>query len=77
MMINSCLIKLCETKMAINSRSKRVYLLCPNSIKSSKSETKKLMQKYATTDTHYTNKFPAHRVQAVDNFNVSSSILPI
>ena len=46
LMVNSCLINLCDTKMAINSRSKRVYLLCPNSIKSCKSETKKIMQKY-------------------------------
>ena len=66
--INSCLIELCSAKMTINCRSKRVYLLCPNSIKSRKSETKKAMQRHATDDTHYTRFFPAHRNQAIHNF---------
>ena len=64
------LISLCDTKMTINKRTKKVYLLCPNSIKSNTSKTKKYMQKYCDSDIKFKHLFPCHRNQAIDHFTV-------
>ena len=60
--------------MTINKRTKKVYLLCPNSIKSNSSQTKKSMQKYVDSDVKFKHLFPVHRKQAIDYFTVESFI---
>ena len=69
-MIYSYLIQLCGTKMTIDKRTKKVYLLCGNSIKSNSSEIKKSMQKYVDSDVKFKHLFPVHRNQAIDYFTV-------
>ena len=64
----SYFIQLCEFQIATKSRN--VYLLCSNSIKSKKSKTKKLMQQYANGDVKYVSTFPSHRQHAIDYFKV-------
>ena len=56
--------------MLIHKRTKKVYLLCPNSIKSNNTKTKKAMQKYVDSDLKFKNLFPVHRNQAIDYFTV-------
>ena len=58
---------LCSSRVLINHLSNKTYFLCENSVKSSKSETCKLLQKYAS-DHPYPKQFPAHRKEACDYF---------
>ena len=54
----------------VNLRSKKVHLLCANSIKPRKSTIKSLLQTYVNGDLLYNSRFPAHRQQAIDYFKV-------
>ena len=69
-MITSYLINTLLKQVKLSKSGANSYLISEYSIKT-KTETKQLLQRYIDKNNHtYSNRFPSHRREAIDHFEV-------